>query len=354
MNGLRKSIRKRSRDMAETSPGDKRGRNPRCLNSGSYRNEGEAVFVPARASRPPEGVRDLSNAAFPRFPMTRPIHALAATLLLASTVLTPALAREAAPASSSPAKAVAPSAAQILARMQVAQETTATQPAGSQGPSDKTEGVRQSSQTQVTSRQPLGAFPTNEVSRQPVIDLGAGEEGMKKDVAALQQTLTELQQLQLQTKQAHWNASGTLYYPLHLLLQEHYEGLSKYADTIAVRLLAVGVSADGRANTIVKTSGVPEIPGGFLDDAQILVWFTKAYKRVGEEVHVAIKTTEDVDPTTSNLLQEVEHGIAKYQWQMRAQLQRTHTDPNTGWDLNDNNPVDLQGQQAPAQTPAKP
>ncbi|WP_449410845.1 Dps family protein [Methylobacterium komagatae] len=286
--------------------------------------------------------------------MTRPIHALAATLLLASTALSPALAREAAPAASSPAKAAAPSATQILARMQVAQETTATPPAASQPSGTKTDGVRQSSQTQVSSRQPTGAFPTNEVSRQPVIDLGAGEDGMKKDVAALQQTLTELQQLQLQTKQAHWNASGTLYYPLHLLLQEHYEGLSKYADTIAERLLAIGVSADGRANTIVKTSRVPEIPGGFLDDAQILVWFTNAYKRVGEEVHAAIKTTEDVDPTTSNLLQEVEHGIAKYQWQMRAQLQRTHTDPNTGWDLNDNKPVDLQGQQAPAQAPAKP
>ncbi len=33
--------------------------------------------------------------------------------------------------------------------------------------------------------------------------------------------LTELQQLQLQLKQAHWNVSGTLFYPLHLLLQEH-------------------------------------------------------------------------------------------------------------------------------------
>ncbi len=286
--------------------------------------------------------------------MTRPIHALTATLMLASTALSPALAREAAPGISSPAKAAAPSATQILARIQVAQETTATPPAASPPSGTKTDGVRQSSQTQVTSRQPLGAFPTNEISRQPVIDLGTGEDGLKKDVAALQQTLTELQQLQLQTKQAHWNASGTLYYPLHLLLQEHYEGLSKYADTIAERLLAVGVSADGRANTIVKTSGVPEIPGGFLDDAQILAWFTNAYKRVGEEVHAAIKATEDVDPTTSNLLQEVEHGIAKYQWQMRAQLQRTHTDPNTGWDLNDNKPVDLQGQQAPAQAPAKP
>ena len=285
--------------------------------------------------------------------MTRSIYAVAAALLLASTALSPALAREAAPAAG-PTRAVAPSATQILARMQVAQETTATQPSASQSSDQKTDGVRQSSQTQVTSRQPLGAFPTNEVSRQPVIDLGAGEDGLRKDVAALQQTLTELQQLQLQTKQAHWNASGTLYYPLHLLLQEHYEGLSKYADTIAERLLAIGVSADGRANTIVKTSGVPEIPGGFLDDAQILVWFTNAYKRVGEEVHAAIKSTEDVDPTTSNLLQEVEHGVAKYQWQMRAQLQRTQTDPNTGWDLNDNKPVDLQGQKAPGQAPAKP
>ncbi|GJE13712.1 Adaptive-response sensory-kinase SasA [Methylobacterium longum] len=62
-----------------------------------------------------------------------------------------------------------------------------------------------------------------------------------------------------------------------------------------------------------------------------------------------VEATEKVDPTTSNLLQEVEHGIAKYQWQMRAPIQRTRTDPNTGWDLNDSKPVDLQGQQAPNQ-----
>lgn len=279
--------------------------------------------------------------------MTRSIPSLAFGLLLVSTALSPALARDAALAQ---ARGTTPSASQILARVQVAQADRTAPAADPQASGARTDGVRQSSQTQVGSRQPTGAFPTNEISRQPVIDLGAGEDGVKKDVAALQQTLTELQQLQLQTKQAHWNASGTLYYPLHLLLQEHYEGLSKYADTIAERLLAVGASADGRANTIVRTSGVPEIPGGFLDDAQILAWFTNAYKRVGEEVNAAIKATEKVDPTNSNLLQEVEHGIAKYQWQMRAQLQRTGTDPNTGWDLNDNKPVDLQGQPGTGQS----
>ncbi|WP_279357287.1 Dps family protein [Methylobacterium indicum] len=282
--------------------------------------------------------------------MTRSIPSLAFGLLLVSTALSPALSRDAALAQ---ARGTAPSASQILARVQVAQADRTAPAADPQASGARTDGVRQSSQTQVGSRQPTGAFPTNEISRQPVIDLGAGEDEMKKDVAALQQTLTELQQLQLQTKQAHWNASGTLYYPLHLLLQEHYEGLSKYADTIAERLLAVGASADGRANTIVRTSGVPEIPGGFLDDAQILAWFTNAYKRVGEEVNAAIKATEKVDPTTSNLLQEVEHGIAKYQWQMRAQLQRTGTDPNTGWDLNDNKPIDLQGQPGTGQNPGQ-
>ncbi|WP_288586383.1 ferritin-like domain-containing protein [uncultured Methylobacterium sp.] len=284
--------------------------------------------------------------------MTHSLRAFAALLLAGSAALSPAVAATGTmPAGTAGA---APGAVAILARIRVAQATgpatgaSTGQPAAPAGDSQaaaaRSDAVRRASPTPVASRQPTGAFPTNEISRQPWIDLGAGEDALRKDIGALQQTLTELQQLQLQTKQAHWNVSGTLYYPLHLLLQEHYEGLSKYADTIAERLLAVGASADGRANTIVRTSGVPEIPGGFLDDAQVLAWFTQAYKRVGEEVNRGIKVTEDIDPTTSNLLQEVEHGIAKYQWQMRAHLQRTGTDPNAGRDLNDGKPVELPGQ----------
>ncbi len=152
--------------------------------------------------------------------MTRSIPSLAFGLLLVSTALSPALAVM----PPSPRPGNIPLASQILARVQVAQADRTAPAADPQASGARTDGVRQSSQTQVGSRQPTGAFPTNEISRQPVIDLGAGEDGMKKDVAALQQTLTELQQLQLQTKQAHWNASGTLYYPLHLLLQEHTRG----------------------------------------------------------------------------------------------------------------------------------
>jgi len=139
-----------------------------------------------------------------------------------------------------------------------------------------------------------------------------------------------------------------LYYPLHELLQDHYEGVAKYADEVAERLQGVGVSSDGRANTIIRTSRIPEFPGGFVDDAQVIPWFAKYYRVTSDELAQGIKATNDTDPTTSNLLQEVQHAIDKYQWQMRAMIQSTPTDPNSGAELNNGRPI------APAGNPSAP
>lgn len=195
-------------------------------------------------------------------------------------------------------------------------------------------------------RPPAGPFPLNSITDREH-DGPQGDE-LRASVKALQTTLTELQQLQLQTKQAHWNVSGTLFYPLHLLLQDHYEGLAKYADEVAERLQGIGVSSDGRANTIIRTSRVPEFPGGFVDDAQVIVWFAKNYRTVSMEIGEGIKATNETDPTTSNLLQEVQHAMDKYQWQMRAHMQATPTDPNSGSDINNGRAV------LPPGTPSAP
>ena len=191
-----------------------------------------------------------------------------------------------------------------------------------------------------------GPFPLNSVTDR--VHAGPQGEGLRASTQALQQTLTELQQLQLETKQAHWNVSGTLFYPLHELLQEHYEGVAKYADEVAERLQGIGVSSDGRANTIIRTSRIPEFPGGFVDDAQVIQWFAQYYRVTSDEIAQGIKATNDTDPTTSNLLQEVQHVIDKYQWQMRAMIQSTPTDSNTGADLNGGRPL------APTGRPSAP
>lgn len=191
-----------------------------------------------------------------------------------------------------------------------------------------------------------GPFPLNSVTDRVHSGPQAGD--LRNSIQALQQALTELQQLQLQTKQAHWNVSGTLFYPLHELLQEHYEGVAKYADEVAERLQSVGVSSDGRANTIIRTSRIPEFPGGFVDDGKVIQWFAQYYRVTSDELGQGIKATNDTDPTTGNLLQEVQHAIDKYQWQMRAMIQSTPTDPNTGADLNNGRTL------APAGTPSAP
>lgn len=195
-------------------------------------------------------------------------------------------------------------------------------------------------------RPQTGPFPLNSVTDR--VHSGPQGNDLRPSIQALQQTLTELQALQLETKQAHWNVSGTLFYPLHALLQEHYEGVAKYADEVAERLQGIGVSSDGRANTIVRTSHIPEFPGGFVDDAQVIEWFAQYYRVTSDEIAQGIKATNDSDPTTSNLLQEVQHAIDKYQWQMRAMIQATPTDPNTGADLNNGRPI------APAGRPSAP
>ncbi len=182
-------------------------------------------------------------------------------------------------------------------------------------------------------------LPYNSASSLPA----AGTDDRQKSVAALQNTLTELQALQLQTKQAHWNVSGTLWYTLHGLLQDHYEGVSKYADMVAERMLGIGASSDGRAITIVATSRLPEFPGGFVDDAQVIQFFTYQYETVGQRIHQRINDIEKVDPSSANLLQEVETNIEKYQWQMRAFIQNTPKDPNSGFDLNNGKAVPLRG-----------
>jgi starvation-inducible DNA-binding protein len=154
-----------------------------------------------------------------------------------------------------------------------------------------------------------------------------------KSARALQSTLAELQALQLQTKQAHWNVSGTLFWPLHEMLDAHYTAIAAIGDIVAERLVAVGSPADGRPQAIIDQADLPEIAEGFVDDAWCLEFFSQQYASVSGRLLERITDLEDADPTSANLLQEVQQLVDKNHWQMRAHFQRTPTDRNTGADI---------------------
>lgn len=150
-----------------------------------------------------------------------------------------------------------------------------------------------------------------------------------KSAEALQATLLELQALQLATKQAHWNVAGMLFWSMHEMLDVHYAGIATLTDQVAERLLAVGSPADARPRTIVERAPIAEMPDGMLDDIWILSYFTEQYAAVAERVLKRIGAIEEDDPTSANLLQEVEHAIEKDLWQMRVHLEARPGDRTT-------------------------
>ena len=124
-------------------------------------------------------------------------------------------------------------------------------------------------------------------------------------------------------------------------MQKHYEGYTEYADRVAERMLSIGVASDGRAEPIVETANMTTIPGGFIDDAEVLRFFIDELVLVGDRTRERIRETEDPDPTTSNLLQEVEYTLAQYGWQYRAHAQSIPTDSQNGSELKQNNSAPL-------------
>src|SRR5271154_6852998 len=89
-----------------------------------------------------------------------------------------------------------------------------------------------------------------------------GEHAREEAGGLLQLTLVELIALSLIGKQLHWNISGPGFRDLHLQLDELVGEWQELSDTVAERAVAIGVSPDGRAPTVIAQSEVaPVAPG---------------------------------------------------------------------------------------------
>lgn len=75
---------------------------------------------------------------------------------------------------------------------------------------------------------------------------------------ALQDTLVDLIDLSLIAKQAHWNVVGKQFRSVHLDLDELVTVAREFTDSAAERATAIGVSPDGRAETVAKTANTKD------------------------------------------------------------------------------------------------
>ncbi|MER7539067.1 DNA starvation/stationary phase protection protein [Streptomyces sp. NPDC097704] len=137
--------------------------------------------------------------------------------------------------------------------------------------------------------------------------------------SALQATLVDLLDLSLVAKQAHWNLYGPRFRSVHLQLDEVVTAARTFADTVAERAAALGVSPDGRAATIADTSNVPAFPPGWTKDADVVDALVRTFSAVIERVRGRVDELGPVDAVTQDLLIGLTAELEKQSWMFQAE-----------------------------------
>ncbi|MGW2406731.1 Dps family protein [Streptomyces sp. NPDC001739] len=136
---------------------------------------------------------------------------------------------------------------------------------------------------------------------------------------ALQGALVDLVDLSLVAKQVHWNVVGPRFRSVHLQLDEVVASARTHMDTVAERAAAIGVSPDGRAATVAKTSGINEVQDGWIKDGDVVRAMVNALGAVIGRMRERITATDEPDPVTQDILIGLTADLEKHRWMFQAE-----------------------------------
>jgi starvation-inducible DNA-binding protein len=136
----------------------------------------------------------------------------------------------------------------------------------------------------------------------------------------LQGSLVDLIDLGLSGKQAHWNVVGSHFIPVHRQLDELVDTARSFADDVAERAAAIGVAPSGQAKTVAETSGLPEFPGGWKQDREVVATIVPILQTLVERMRARIDDVEKADLVTQDLLLGIARKLEEMHWMWQAQL----------------------------------
>jgi starvation-inducible DNA-binding protein len=136
---------------------------------------------------------------------------------------------------------------------------------------------------------------------------------------ALQGALVDLLDLSLVAKQVHWNVIGPRFRSIHLQLDEVVDAARLASDTVAERASAIGITPDGRAGTVAKTSGLDTVTDGWVKDGEVVDIMVAALDACITRMRERISATDEPDPVTQDLLIGITADLEKFHWMFQAE-----------------------------------
>ncbi len=135
----------------------------------------------------------------------------------------------------------------------------------------------------------------------------------------LQRVLVDLIELHLQGKQAHWNVVGTNFRDLHLQLDELVDFAREASDTIAERMRALDVVPDGRSDTVVAATSLPQFPAYERNTGEVVdLIITRVYATV-DTLRAVHDSVDAQDPSTADILHQLIDGLEKLAWLIKSE-----------------------------------
>jgi starvation-inducible DNA-binding protein len=148
-------------------------------------------------------------------------------------------------------------------------------------------------------------------------DLAAASRG--KMVNLLGAQLASAIDLQLATKQAHWNVKGPAFIALHEFFDQLAARLTGHVDEMAERITALGGIALGGARRVARESALESYPEGLLQGEAHLDALAERYAALTKNTRAAIKVAARVgDEVTADLFNEITAALDKDLWLLEA------------------------------------
>ena len=138
-------------------------------------------------------------------------------------------------------------------------------------------------------------------------------------VAELHPLLIELTDLSITGKQAHWNLRGPLFRPIHLQLDELVADARDWSDQVAERIVAVGMPADARVETVATLTPLASFPPGFVDDGKAVTAIVERLDEVIGRNRPRLARLGEIDLVSQDLLLGIEAGLEKHRWMFSAE-----------------------------------
>ncbi|RJQ70778.1 DNA starvation/stationary phase protection protein [Pseudonocardiaceae bacterium YIM PH 21723] len=142
----------------------------------------------------------------------------------------------------------------------------------------------------------------------------------KSTGALLQEALTDLIDLSLIAKQAHWNVVGRNFRSAHLQLDELVTLSRGQMDEVAERAAALGISPDGRARTVSTDSALPDFGEGYRNDRETVAAIVSTLDTAAGRMRSRIESAGKTDPVTEDMFIQITKDLEQIRWMFQAQL----------------------------------